>query len=115
MSQPLNFAIHGDDRLSQVLEKLDRTNEKVSKSLDRLSADAKQTGRALGDAESDARRFGNQLDETGRDIEQQEDRMAGLIDRVKGYGLAVVTALAVASTAVTAFGTALGVEKSKVD
>ncbi len=115
MTQPLSFTIHGNDQLSQILEKLDRVVDRVDKSLDRLAKDAKQAGRALGDAEDDARRFGHQLDETGRDIEQQEDRMDGLIDRVKGYGLAVVTALAIASTAVTAFGTALGVEKSKVD
>lgn len=115
MTQPLSFTIHGNDQLSQILEKLDRNSEKVSRALDRLAKDAKQTGRAFGDAEDDARRFGDQLDETSREISQQEDRMDGLIERVKGYGIAVVAALAVASTAVTAFGTAIGVEKSKVD
>jgi len=57
MSQTLTWNLHGNDQLSGVLEKLDRTLSNLSRHLDGVTADAKQMGSALGGAEAGAQRM----------------------------------------------------------
>lgn len=116
MTQPnLSWTIHGNDQLSQVLEKLDRVAGKLDKTLDRLADGAKQAGSALDHAETRARQFGEGVEDAGRKVERHEEQLRALGDRAKDYGSRVAAALTIAATAVAGFGTALGIEKSKVD
>lgn len=83
MTQPLSWNLHGNDQLSGVLEKLDRTLEKLAKHLDKVTGDAKQMGRELDRTETSSARAGRGLDHLSKDAEKAESRLDRLGRRAR--------------------------------
>lgn len=101
MTQPLSWNLHGNDQLSAVLEKLDRTLTGIGKKLDGVSGDAKRMGDSLETAERKAEGF--------------TSKVAGVAGTVGKFGAAMAAAAAAAVSAIGAVGVAFAREKSKAD
>lgn len=83
MTQPLSWNLHGNDQLSSVLEKLDRTLDKVSKRLDGVTGDAKTMGRALGETESASHRASQGLERVSSEAGHTENKLGQLTRKAR--------------------------------
>lgn len=96
MTSPLSWSLHGNDQLSGVLERLDRTLGALGKKLDNTTADARGFGRALGDTENPARRMNSRLDESGGRLNTFKGHISGAVVRLRDLALAIGSSAAVA-------------------
>lgn len=102
MTQPLSWTIHGNDRLSEVLEKLDRNLDKIARKMDQVGDEASQMGRKVGQAEDPARRLGSSADHASGRLDHLSDRMSTVMSRVGMMAAAIATAAAVGIAAMGA-------------
>lgn len=103
-SPTLSWNLHGNDQLSGVLEKLDRTLTAVARKLDQTSGEARDMGRAMSGAESPARRLGQASDELSGRLERVRGRLAGAGSAAAQFGAAMVAAAALATASVARIG-----------
>lgn len=100
MASDLSWNLTGNDQLSGVLEKLDRTLGKLSRHIDDTTADAKAMGNALGSTAQSASR----ADRAMEHLSNVTDRVRGRIDAARQmmmqFGLAATIALGAAGVAV---------------
>lgn len=99
--QTLSWNLHGNDNLSAILEKLDRTLSKVDKSIERVTADAKRMGSEFGTVESPARRFASSADHASLRADGLASSLQRVVDKAKFYAVALTAA---GTTAVAALG-----------
>lgn len=91
MTQPLSWTIHGNDRLSEVLEKLDRNLDKLARKMDQVGDDAQRMGRRVGDADGPTRKLAGAADHTSGRLDHLRDRMSSVMARA-GQMVAAITA-----------------------
>lgn len=99
MASDLSWNLHGNDQLSGVLEKLERTLGKVSRKLDDTTADAKATGRALDNVETGSSRASRGLERVSRAASAVGSRLSAARQMVMSYGTASVLVLGAAGVA----------------
>jgi len=104
MTQPLSWSLHGNDQLSPVLEKLQRTLGTLSRKLDSVTGDAKQMGRALGESETSSGRAGRGLSRLSEHAGTVRERLGNLTARLKGLAATAAVALGAAGGAASLFG-----------
>lgn len=105
MTAPLSWRLDGDDRLSEILEKLDRNLTKLSRRFDGVSADARGMGSELG-------RAGEKAKHASSRFEGMANSAKEMVGKLKAVGVAAGLALGVAvgAGAVKGFDTALDQE-----
>lgn len=104
MTQPLSWSLHGNDQLSPVLEKLDRTLGTLSRKLDTVTGDAKQMGRALGESENATTRAGRGMSRVSEHASTVHERLGALVGRLKAFAATATATLAIAGGAAATFG-----------
>ncbi len=100
MTQPLSWNLHGNDQLSSVLERLDRTLSKLGRRFDDVSMDARGMGRAIGDVEPPVRRAATAADHASGRFLALGERMASLATRAAQMAAAIAAAATVGIAAV---------------
>lgn len=115
MTRPLSWTIEGNDRLSDVLERIDATLNKVGKKLDHVGDQAQGMGRKLDEAEDKTRKFGDTANRSESKLDGFTTKLGDMSKKVGGYAAAVGAAALAAVAAVGAAGAAFALEKSKVD
>lgn len=101
MTSPLHWSLHGDDRLSGTLEKLERTLSTLGRRLDATTRDAREFGRAVGTAESPVHRLGAASTSAGGHLDGLRSRL-GSMAAVAGTAVAGLVAAAGAAGGVLA-------------
>lgn len=84
MTTPLSWNLHGNDQLSSVLEKLDRTVSKLARSMNDGSSEAREYGRSLSSVEGPATRFHGNLQTTSGHLDGLTSKFLTLGTVVKG-------------------------------
>lgn len=108
MAETLSWNLHGNDGLSGILEKLDRTVEKLSRQLDRLTSDAVQAGQGLEHVEDGAEDASRGLDHMAGRTDVAGDRLDRLGRRAGDMSGKVSTAMtAVAAVTAVSLGAVL--------
>lgn len=102
MTQPLSWTIHGNDRLSEILEKLDRNLDKLARKMDQTGDEAAQMGRKVGQAEAPTNRLGSAADHTSGRLDHLSERMSGVMSRVGAMAAAIAAAAAIGVAALGA-------------
>lgn len=97
MAETLTWEILARDRMSEVLEKLDRTTGKLARSLDKTGSEAQTMGRKVGDAEPSTRKLHSGLDKLG-------DGAAKALSALKTFGVGATLALGAAAGGALALG-----------
>lgn len=95
MTQPLSWTIHGNDRLSEVLERIDANLTRLGRKMDQVGNDATQMGRKMGGAENPTRRIGDAADHSSGRLDRLGDRMSSVASRVGQMAAALTAAAAV--------------------
>lgn len=99
MTQPLTWSLHGNDRLSDVLEKLDRTLDKLSQKLDKVEDNARMMGRAVAGAHQPVNQLGTAASDTSSHLDRLGSRLSSVGSRVAAFGAAFAAAAALAAAA----------------
>jgi tape measure domain-containing protein len=102
MSQTLSYNIDGNDRLSALLEKLDRTLTGLGHKFDGVTADARRMGDEFGNAENPTKRLATATDHTSSRMDAFATRLDGVMMRLRTYAV-LVTTLATAAIASLGF------------
>lgn len=103
MASDLSWNLHGNDQLSGVLERLERTLGKVSSKLDDTTGDAKQMGRALEQSEQGSGKASRGLEKVGRAASAVSARIGLARQALMSFGTAAVLALGAAGVAAGAY------------
>lgn len=104
MTAPLTWSIHGNDRLSEVLEKLDANLGKLSRKLDQVGTDAQQMGRHVADVQAPTRRLAGEADHASGRVHALGDKMAGVAARAGQLAAGIAAFAAVGAGALAAIG-----------
>lgn len=104
MTQSLSWNLHGNDQLSGVLEKLDKTVSKLARSMDSGSAEAREYGRALGAAEGPTSRFHNSVQTTSGHLDGLTSKLAAVGAALRTMAVGVAVAAGAAAVAGATFG-----------
>lgn len=104
MTQSLSWNLYGNDQLSGVLEKLDRSVSQLSRSMDRGSTQAREYGRAMGTAETASVRMHSTTLESGRHFDLLNEKVAAVASMLRTVAITAGVALAGAAAAAGAFG-----------
>lgn len=97
MASDLSWNLHGNDQLSGVLEKLEKTLGGLSRKLDGATRDAREMGTALGNVEGKAKSFGNQTAAAGGHLDRFSEKASSAIGMLGRFGAAAVVALGAAT------------------
>lgn len=103
MASDLSWNLNGNDQLSGVLEKLDRTVTKLGRRMDDVTGDARSMGRALDGTQDSASRADQALDRLGNGANNVRARMATLRQGLMQVGTAAVIGLGIATGMVAKF------------
>ncbi len=104
MTSPLSWNLHGNDQLSGVLERLERTLGTLGRRLDGATADAKEFGRALGSAETPGRRLQSTTMANTHHMEGLREKLVSVSGWLRNISVVAGVALASAAAAAGAFG-----------
>lgn len=100
MSSDLSWNLHGNDQLSGVLEKLDRTLTKLGKHMDGVTGDAKSMGKALEHTEAGASRADRATAKLSAGLDNIRNRAASARQMLMAFSGAAVLAMGAAGVAV---------------
>lgn len=116
MTQPLHWSLTGDDRLSQVLERLDRTLGKVDMTMRKVTGDAQHMGRALGESENQSNKASHGLSRVDKAADGVSEKMGSLVGMLGRFGVQAAAATGIATVAVAAFGvkSAMAMQTSEI-
>jgi len=104
VTQSLSWNLHGNDQLSGVLERLDRTVSQLSRQMNSAAGNAREYGRAIGTAEVSAQRFQGSVKTTGSHLDGLTSKLAGVASMLRGIAVTGAVALGSAAAAAGAFG-----------
>ena len=104
MTQSLSWNLHGNDQLSGVLEKLDRTVSQLSRQMNSAAGNAREYGRAIGTAEVSSQRFQGSVKTTGTHLDGLSGKLASVASMLRGIAVTGAVALGSAAAAAGAFG-----------
>lgn len=110
MTQSLSWNLHGNDQLSGVLEKLDRTISGLTRRMDGAAGDARRFGRALGEVEAPSRRFSLSAQTAGGHLDGITSKAGAAVLALGRIGVAAAGAAAAAAVAGAGFAAAFGVK-----
>ena len=99
MTQSLSWNLHGNDQLSGVLEKLDRTISGLSRQMDSASGHARSYGRAIGDIQAPTQRFGSATSTIGGHLDTLGSKARAAAMAMVAMGTAATLALGTAAVA----------------
>lgn len=106
MTQPLSWTLHGNDRLSEVLEKLDRNLDKLARSMDQVGNHARQMGRSVAQAEGPTNRLASSADHASGRLGGLGSKLASVGSAAAQMGAAVAAAAALATASLVGIGVA---------
>lgn len=115
MTRPLSYTIEGNDRLSDILERLDKRLDQLDRTMGKVASGASAMGRKLDDAERQTKQLGDSANQSQSKLDGFGTKLGDMTKKVSGYAAAVAAAGAAAAVAVAAAGAAFAAEKSKVD
>lgn len=103
VASDLSWNLNGNDQLSGVLEKLDRTVTKLGRRMDDTTSDAKSMGRAIGDTANSSSRAERAMERLKNAADNVRGRFTALRQGVVQLGAASVVALGIAGAAVAKY------------
>ena len=104
LTQSLSWNLHGNDQLSGVLERLDRTVSKLDRTMQAGSHAAREYGRAVGTAEAPTARFGGNLNQTSSKLEGVTSKVMALGAALRTVAVTAAVAMGAAAVTAGAFG-----------
>lgn len=103
MASDLSWNLQGNDQLSGVLERLDRTLTRVGRHMDDVTGDARAMGRSLDNTQDSASRADRALERLGNGANNVRARMATLRQGLMQVGTAAVVGLGIATGMIAKF------------
>lgn len=103
VASDLSWNLNGNDQLSGVLERLDRTLTRLGRHIDDTTGDARAMGRALGETAQSASRADRAMDRLKNAADNARGRFAALRSGIMQLGAASVIAMGIATGAVAKF------------
>jgi tape measure domain-containing protein len=97
VAETLTWEILARDRMSEVLEKLDKTTGKLARTLDKAGSEAQQMGHKIEGASAPTRQLHSHLDRLG-------DGAAAALSKLKTFGIGATVALGAMATGAAAIG-----------
>jgi len=104
VSAPLTWNLHGNDQLSGVLERLDRTVGRLDRTMRGAAGEAREYGRAIGSTEAPGKRLHAITTESSRRFEVFRGRLVATAVWLKTIAVTASVALFTAANAAGAFG-----------